>query len=473
MPKARRLPEEWIAGTLHTLNLAEHLGIRRNGVPSDLRIKRSPKSPNLIAQYLPAVDDDPRPGAGATRSGSGKRKVYEASMGAPDPWEAASKAVEWVKRHQKETRTKKDVQQQSKDYSLHAYWDRWFARISKSKKNAQMNYKKWENEQQNLWLAQGYGLKHQDFSMKSVEEVNSADFNNYFTVIDQRKETSKRAGDMGGTKKQLKTLINHLFDEARSADFHNLHTPKFPKISHQKKQSDHFYKEEWEMVMKKTIELTEGAGQAMLTPSEYANLDFKKADRQNQRYWVDFYDSLCLMYFFFLRPRDLKHLKMEWFQERTDEEGKKYVECTLQVTKGNRDIQRTENIRPDGYKVWKRIKSRKPEGYVCFPEINRESVLPNCRHLLNKVKEQCGITREGLTTTQIRHTAFRLICEEDFDHYSNPIHLVHLAYSGNTSTDMLRKTYLDPIRQSRSAAKSRSRLPEQSWSLVKRVDTSF
>ena len=54
MPKERSLPEEWIAGTLHTLNLAEHLGIRRNGVPSDLRIKRSPKSPNLIAQYLPA-----------------------------------------------------------------------------------------------------------------------------------------------------------------------------------------------------------------------------------------------------------------------------------------------------------------------------------------------------------------------------------------------------------------------------------
>ena len=472
MPKERSLPEEWIAGTLHTLNLAEHLGIRRNGVPSDLRIKRSPKSPNLIAQYLPAVQDDPRPGAGATRSGSGKRKVYEASMGTPDPWEAASKAVEWVKRHQKETRTKKDVQQQSKDYSLHAYWEKWFSRTSQSKKNARMNYKKWENEQQNLWLAQGYGLKHQPFSMKSVEDVTYADLRDYFTVIDQRKETSKRAGDMGGTKKQLKTLIKHLFNEARS-DFPQLQEPKFPKISHQKKQSDHFTKEEWNKIMEKTIELTDGAGRNLITPNEYENLNFKKADRENQRYWVDFYDGLCLMYFFFLRAEDLPRLQMEWFHERIDDQGEKYVECILEETKGNRDIQRTQHLRPDGYKVWKRIQKRKPEGHILFPGIRRGSVLPNFRHLLDKMKTYCGITRDGLSTTQIRHTAFRLICEEDYEYYSTPSGLSLLAICGNTSTEMLRKTYLDPIRNDRSAGAARSRLPEQTWSLVKRIDTSF
>jgi len=456
---------------MHTLNLAEHLRMRRNGVPSDLRIKRSPKSPNLIAQYLPAPDEDPRPGAGATRNGSGKRKVYEASMGTPDPWEAASRAVEWVKKHQKESRARKDVQQQSKDYSLNAYWERWFARTSQSKKNARMNHKKWENEQQNLWLAQEYGLKHQPFSMKSVEDVTYADLNDYFTVIDQRKENSKRAGDMGGTKKQIKSLINHLFDEARS-DFPHLQNPKFPKISHQKKQSDHFYKEEWEMLMQKTIDLTDGAGRELLTPNEYANLNFKKANRENQRYWVDFYDGLCLIYFFFLRAEDLPRLKMEWFQEKTDDNGTKYVECTLEETKGNRDIQRTQHLRPDGYKVWKRIQNRKPNGYILFPDIRRGSVLPNFRFLLDKAKVHCGITRTGLSTTQIRHTAFRLICEEDYDYYSHPSGLSLLAHSGNTSTEMLRKTYLDPIRQTISAGKARSRLKEESWSLVKRVPTS-
>ena len=115
MPKSQTLPEEWESGSLNTLNLAQHLGGRKPGVPSDLRIKRSPKSKNMIAQYLHSVEDDPRPGAGATRNGSGKRKLFESSMCTPDPLEAASRAVEWVKQHQRESRTEKDQQQNQKD----------------------------------------------------------------------------------------------------------------------------------------------------------------------------------------------------------------------------------------------------------------------------------------------------------------------------------------------------------------------
>ena len=227
MPKNQTLPREWESGSLNTLNLAQQLGIRKPEVPSDLRIKRSPKSKNLIAQYLPAVADDPRPGAGATRNGSGKRKLFEASMGTPDPWEAASRAAEWVKEHQRESRAAKDQQQSQKNSSLHAYWEKWFSRTSESKKTARLNYRKWEGEQQNLWLAQGYGLKHQPFALKSVDSITYSDMADYWTLIDQRGATSNRAGDMGGTKKQLKTLIKHLFHEARS-DFPQLQDPKFP-----------------------------------------------------------------------------------------------------------------------------------------------------------------------------------------------------------------------------------------------------
>ena len=215
MPKSQTLPEEWDSGSLNTLNLPQHLRIGKPGVPSDLRIKRSPKSKNLIAQYLPAVEDDPRPGAGATRNGSGKRKLFESSMATPYPWEAASRAVEWVKHHQRESRAEKDQQQNQKDSSLHAYWEKWFHRTSKSK-IARLNYRKWEGEQQNIWLAQGYGLKHQPFALKSIDAITYSNLADCWTLIDQCKATSNRAEDMDGTKKQLKTLIKHLFQEARS-----------------------------------------------------------------------------------------------------------------------------------------------------------------------------------------------------------------------------------------------------------------
>ena len=152
-------------------------------------------------------------------------------MGTPDPWEAASRAVEWVKQHQRESRAEKDQQQNQKDSSLHAYWEKWFNRTSESKKTARLNYRKWEGEQQNLWLAQGYGLKHQPFALKSVDAITYSDLADYWTLIDQRRATSNRAGDMGGTKKQLKTLIKHLFQEARS-DYAQLLDPKFPTICH-------------------------------------------------------------------------------------------------------------------------------------------------------------------------------------------------------------------------------------------------
>ena len=96
-------------------------------------------------------------------------------MGTPDPWEAASRAVEWVKQHQRESRAEKDQQQNQKDSSLHAYWEKWFHRTSESKKTARLNYRKWEGEQQNLWLAQGYGLKHQPFALKSVDAITYSD----------------------------------------------------------------------------------------------------------------------------------------------------------------------------------------------------------------------------------------------------------------------------------------------------------
>ena len=71
MPK--ELPAKW-----RTLNIRDDLGIRRNGVPADLRIFKRSGSPNLYASFLPAIEDDPRPNQGRTKGG--KRKVIDGSM---------------------------------------------------------------------------------------------------------------------------------------------------------------------------------------------------------------------------------------------------------------------------------------------------------------------------------------------------------------------------------------------------------
>ena len=142
--------------------------------------------------------------------------------------------------------------------------------------------------------------------------------------------------------------------------------------------------------------------------------------------------------------------------------------CRLEETKGNRPIRQTHNLGPDGHKVWQRITKRKPSGYLLFPELDRGSVLQNFRFLLKKSQEACGITRAGLSTMQIRHTAFRLLLEEDPDLHS-VAGLNEVAAAGNTSADQLRETYLNPIQSAANAANIRSRLKPAEWSMVKRV----
>ena len=64
------------------------------------------------------------------------------------------------------------------------------------------------------------------------------------------------------------------------------------------------------------VKLSEGKARKDLSVSEYQDLQFSKANNQNQRNWVNLYDCLNLMWFFYLRPEDLPRIKTEWFQDR-------------------------------------------------------------------------------------------------------------------------------------------------------------
>ena len=75
----RSLPQEWIDGTLHTLNVVRDLGGKGNIPHTSLSVVRqkpsanSRKTKNLQWRFLPEKADDPRPFAGKTNRGRGKR----------------------------------------------------------------------------------------------------------------------------------------------------------------------------------------------------------------------------------------------------------------------------------------------------------------------------------------------------------------------------------------------------------------
>lgn len=214
------------------------------------------------------------------------------------------------------------------------------------------------------WKAPLYGIVHQPFAKKNIDEITYGDFLQYFALLDKR-ATSKN--DMGGTKKQQKTLIRTLMKEARANEFPKLSIPDFPEIKHQKSEATYLTGDAWKLLMKKVIELSIGVCQKELSCKEYQALDWSKRERLNQRNWVDLFDALSLMWFFHLRAEDMPRLKSEWFRE--SEEG---IILRLEETKGHRKRTDTSHIRDDAFSVWQRIKKRRPKGYLILSHLPRE-----------------------------------------------------------------------------------------------------
>lgn len=91
-------------GTLHTLNVVRDLGGKANIPHTSLSVVRqkpsanSRKTKNLQWRFLPEKAYDPRPFAGKTNRGRGKRIYLEGTCGTTDPLEAAKVAVDASRR---------------------------------------------------------------------------------------------------------------------------------------------------------------------------------------------------------------------------------------------------------------------------------------------------------------------------------------------------------------------------------------
>ena len=454
----QQLPDNWT-----TLNVARDLRIR-GSYPQDLRIKRHVRTQNLIAEFLPSVEDDTREHAGRSRNGKGKRLTLQASMGTPDPFEAAKRAISWVQNIQREAKEQKEQAEDQKNHSLWTYWERWFAREGMTRQSVR-NFARWKRDESLKWDGEGYGIKHQPWSQKAADRITAADFTDYFALLDLRRTPTN---DMSGTKKQQKTLIRKLLKEARS-DFPHLVIPDFPEISTQKHQVRHLKREEWDRLLEKVVELSKGAARQNLSVSDYQDLEFSKANNQNQRNWVDLYDCLNLMWFFYLRAEDLPRIKAEWFQDKGE-----WISCLLEETKGNRIQQETTTYRPEAVENWRRMNQRRPTGFLVFPQIKRSegeissTLKRTWNSLLKSALDACEIPSKGMTMTNIRHTAFRLILEEVPDLGRQPdIHA--FAANGNTSVEMLQETYLRFIEHESTAKKVRAKVKPGKWALTRRA----
>ena len=280
MPKP--LPEDWIKGTLNTLYVVEDLGLKKPGIPADLRLKRrtgkGQTTSRLEAGYLPAEEDDPRENRGWTSRGKRRRLLRTISTGHTDPFQAGRAAIEWVLEDQRTARAKRHQEEEQKQFALGTYWERWFAKESRKRQGTRGEVR-WKRDESLKWEGEGYGIKHQPWAQNSVERITAGDFEDYWAVLDQRRTPSN---DMSGTKKQQKTLIRKLLKEARS-DFPHLVIPDFPEISSQKQQVRHLKRDEWNRLLGKVVELSGGAARQDLSKADYEALPTHRSLAKNPR----------------------------------------------------------------------------------------------------------------------------------------------------------------------------------------------
>ena len=69
---------------------------------------------------------------------------------------------------------------------------------SHHKKSAQeRNFKRWSREEELKWSAEGYGIKNQSWSRKSVDKITATDYRNYFALLEKRSRDKNGSNGSG------------------------------------------------------------------------------------------------------------------------------------------------------------------------------------------------------------------------------------------------------------------------------------
>ena len=485
----KQLPEDWINGKKTTLNVFSDLGLKCDVTNLYIYKNKALKTKNLLWRWKPLdEEDDIRPNAGRPTDSKGnveldkngnkkKRRYYgQESTYESDPFAAGKEAILLLKKLKQEIEEEKRTQKYNSTHSLHHYWESFYKDFCQEYGDVRGGQNRINNTLLK-WEGGDYGLGLQEWSKKCITDIDYNDLRDYWKLLDERGANRTPPSDMAGTKKQQKTLLNKLFEEARITDFPQLPNPTYPPIKSKGKDSvEWLRREEWDELVKLVIELSGGIANKIISKEEYQQLEWTDRDRKNQRNYVDFYDALMTQYYFYVRAEDIPRLRMEWFREEGKGEGERGI-LYMRELKGNREKDNSYAYREGELNHIRRMKSRKPDdGWSWFPQYQRtiknpkKATLKCVNHLLQESLKTLGIEkREAMTWTNLRHTAFVLMIEDNPDLRATS-ELIDFAKNGFTSLDQFQKTYLDKMDVERRASESRKKVKAGKYDLIKRIE---
>jgi len=166
--------------------------------PNNLKIKRVSRSDNLYAPWLPAAEEEPCPNEGKSGK-TNKRISLERPTGVFDSFEAGKQAKsQWVQELQRAQKSNKAQAGQH----LGVYCDNRFSREC-STRETHRNFARWKRDEKLKREGDSYGIKHQPWAHKSVEDITARDFQNYWRILEYQKNRQQRHRRHYGTAEDL------------------------------------------------------------------------------------------------------------------------------------------------------------------------------------------------------------------------------------------------------------------------------
>lgn len=468
------LPHDWKRLNVH--DYRRELGVSNlRDYPPELVIKRQSNSSYIYASWLPPVEIDDR----IIPKGK-KRREHSSTTNEIDPKKSARIAIEWVKRKKEELLSKLEDSNNGKQASLHHFWEILKAEIIhnlKQKRNSDRRI----SDEISKFEGKAYGIGNQPWSLKRIDKITYQDIFDYWTLLDERKTD---ANDMSETKRQQRALLNKIYETARRNGFPSLPNPIYPTIvkSISKKIPGYFRREEWDALLRAVNTLSDGFAQKEISRNTYESIPvINLKPNQSPKYFVDLFDALCMMWFWYLRAEDLPRLRAEYFfmDKRNPEDQK--VALAMEELKGYRDAYPTSNFRPDAWSFANRMLKRRPSGYLVAPHKPRTKRNENesqVKKFLNDrlkyalkfadlpLQDEYG---NRFTMHNIRHTALMLTFLEYPRLRADSKELKDFAKNAHTDDERLRETYLNHIEREEIGRDARQTLKPSPYTLVRRV----
>jgi hypothetical protein len=471
---APEIPEGWKRLNVHDyrreLRVAQY-----KGYPPELVIKRQANSPNIYCCWLPPIYLDNR-----KKATGKKRRELSATTQETEPQAAAKAAIKWSQEILEKLRQNRDDQEADPENSLHHFWAILKPELEKDLRGKRNSNRRIKDEI-SKFEGQAYGIGNQNWSTKSIEDINYSDLSQYWELLNSR---STETADMAETKRQQRALINKLFETARKHGHPHLKNPQYPTISRyiSKQPPGYLSQIQWNSLLETVILLSDGHAKLDFSQNQYSHLKHSEyRPNESHRNFVDLYDSLLLMWFWYLRAEDLPRLKVEYFSIDEEDLTDPQVKLAMKELKGFRKAYPTHNWRPDALVFFKRMLKRRPSGYLVAPHKQRVARSENESQVKKFLNDRLGyaLKQAGLpihdeygksiTMHNIRHTAFMLTFIEFEELRTDEEVLADFARNANTDIEMLRETYLNHIGRNQSGRKARQTLKPSTYTLSRRI----